>query len=340
VGLLCLFYIADFIDRSAYVFKGQTTLGMLLAYFWYAAPQFVYYVLPLAVLIASLVTIGWMTKTSELTVMKACGVSLYRAALPVLTLAIMAGGVLFALEESILATANQRADALNRTMRGRPPRTFNPTNQNWLVGKNGDIYHYTLFDRESRFLIGLTVYQFDQTGRHIVRQIAATRADYRGGWRGSDGWSRTYDGTGSTLSSRTVRFTDAPLDLEPPDYFETERTSAQMMTWSQLRRHIEELQTSGFDVTRYRVDLHRKLSFPFVTVIMTLIAVPFAVTTGRRGALYGIGLAIVLAMSYWLLTSFFVAVGSAGLLAPALAAWAPNLLFGAGALYLTLTVRT
>jgi lipopolysaccharide export LptBFGC system permease protein LptF len=88
------------------------------------------------------------------------------------------------------------------------------------------------------------------------------------------------------------------------------------------------------------VDLHRKVAFPLVTIIMTLLAVPFAVLTGRRGALYGIGVGIVFAIVYWTANSAFGAVGSAGLMAPALAAWAPNLLFGAGAAFLLLTVRT
>ena len=86
--------------------------------------------------------------------------------------------------------------------------------------------------------------------------------------------------------------------------------------------------------------LQRKVSFPFVTLIMTLIAVPFAVTTGRGGALYGIGVGIVLALGYWLLFSLFAAIGAAGMLGPALAAWTPNIVFAAGALYLLLTVRT
>jgi len=88
------------------------------------------------------------------------------------------------------------------------------------------------------------------------------------------------------------------------------------------------------------VALQRKVSFPFVTVIMTLLAVPFAVTTGRRGALYGVGVGIVLAIVYWLIFSVFAAIGTAGLLVPALAAWAPNILFSAVAAYLLLTVRT
>ena len=73
---------------------------------------------------------------------------------------------------------------------------------------------------------------------------------------------------------------------------------------------------------------------------MTLIAVPFAVTTGRRGAMYGIGVGIVLALVYWLMLSVFAAFGQGGLIDPMLAAWAPNLIFGAAALYLLLTVRT
>jgi lipopolysaccharide export LptBFGC system permease protein LptF len=73
---------------------------------------------------------------------------------------------------------------------------------------------------------------------------------------------------------------------------------------------------------------------------MTLLAIPFAVTTGRRGAVYGIGVGIVLALAYWVAISVFAALGTGGLVAPVLAAWAPNLLFGAGAGFLLLTVRT
>ena len=97
---------------------------------------------------------------------------------------------------------------------------------------------------------------------------------------------------------------------------------------------------SGFDVVPYRVALHRKIAFPFVALVMTLIAIPFAVTTGRRGALFGIGLGLLLAISYWGLSAVFGAIGGAGLLSPPLAAWAPNVLFVSAASYLLLTVRT
>jgi lipopolysaccharide export LptBFGC system permease protein LptF len=155
-----------------------------------------------------------------------------------------------------------------------------------------------------------------------------------------NGWSREYRGPGTKLEAETRHFETETLRLEGPDYFETELVGADMMTFTELRHHIQELRTSGFNVIPSLVQLQRKIAFPFVTLVMTLLAVPFAVTTGRRGALYGVGLGIALALSYWLLTSVFAAIGTAGLLTPLLAAWAPNLTFGAGAVYLLLTVRT
>jgi lipopolysaccharide export LptBFGC system permease protein LptF len=112
------------------------------------------------------------------------------------------------------------------------------------------------------------------------------------------------------------------------------------MSYSELSDYVAALKAGGFNVGPYAVSLQRKVAFPFVTLVMTLIAVPFAVTTGKRGALYGIGAGIGLAIVYWITISVFAAIGSAGLITPLLAAWAPNVLFGIVAVYLVLTVRT
>ena len=130
------------------------------------------------------------------------------------------------------------------------------------------------------------------------------------------------------------------MGIESTAYFTTQQPDERFMSYSQLRDYTERLRGSGFDVSAQLVALERKLSFPFVTIVMTLLAVPFAVTTGRHGAMYGIGVGIVLAITYWVAISVFAALGTGGLVNPALAAWAPNLLFGAGAGYLLLTVRT
>jgi LPS export ABC transporter permease LptG/LPS export ABC transporter permease LptF len=346
VGLTGLFYIAQFIDLSDKVFKGTSTWNELLSYFWYATPQYVYYVIPLSVLVAALVTIGVLTKNSELIVMKACGISLYRVAFPVLVAALAAGGALFLLEETILGPSNRRAEAIRHVMRGGSPQTFDVLNRRWVVGSHGEIYHFNYFDPRKRQLLGLSIFRFEGAMRALASRTYAERAMYVGAragaradaWHVEQGWTRTFDKEGDAREYRP--FATAQIAIEPASYFATQQPEPKYMSYTQLRRYIERLRASGLDVVEQQVALERKISFPFVTLIMTLIAVPFAVTTGRHGAMYGIGVGIVLAISYWVAMSVFGAIGSGGLVAPALAAWAPNLLFGAGAAYFLLTVRT
>ena len=343
VGLLGIFYISTFVDLSDKLFKGETTGVRLLEYLFFATPQFSYYVLPIAALVATLVTVGLLTRSSELTVMKACGISLYRAALPIFVISLVWSGVLFGMGESILARANREARALDREIRLGLPSTGDVMNRRWVVGKDGSIYHYLSFDPELDEFGSLSVYEFQGRPWSLVRRTFAEQASFaeaQATWTGQQVWAR--DLASSAADDRALVTAEArPLpDIEPPDYFETEPPNAELMNVRELGTYVDELSASGFDVVRLVVALHRKISFPFVTLVLTLIAVPFAVTMGPRGALYGVGVGISLACTYWIVMSVFGAIGSAGMLAPMLAAWAPNLLFGASATYLLLTVRT
>jgi LPS export ABC transporter permease LptG/LPS export ABC transporter permease LptF len=338
-GMLGIFYIATFIDLSDKVFKGQTTTGLLLELLYYSTPQFIYYVLPIAALIATLVTVGLMTKSSELTVMRACGISLYRTALPLLVVGALLSLVLFGLQETVLASANRRAQELNHIVRGGSPRTFDVLNRQWVAGRDGALYHYAFFDPRRLELNGLSIYRLEGEPWRLVSRTWVSLARYgEETWRAGRGWTRGFGTTREVTSFR--EFESATVDIEAADYFMTEQPDARRMNYAQLNEYIRELQTSGFNVVPHMVELQRKISFPFVTVVMTLLAVPFAVTTGKRGALFGIGVGIGLAISYWLLFSLFAAFGTAGVVAPALAAWSPNILFGVGAAYSLLTVRT
>jgi LPS export ABC transporter permease LptF/LPS export ABC transporter permease LptG len=343
VGILGLFYISTFIDMSDKLFKGQVSLGMILSFLWWETPQFLYYIIAIAVLLAGIVTIGALTKNSELVVMRACGISLYRTALPLLVFAAAASAVLFLFEERILAVTNRRADYLKHVIRGGSPQTFDVLNRKWLVGPSGEVYHYQYFDPRRSELNAVSVLRFDPETHTLAQRIFATQASYQRhpsdaqAWTARAGWVRDLSGTAVT---RYTPLTEATVALAPADHFLTEAPEPERMNFEQLRRYIEELKSSGYTVLEHEVALQRKFAFPLVTLIMTLIAVPFAVTTGKRGALYGIGVGIALALTYWTAISVFAAFGAGGLLAPMLAAWAPNLLFGATAAYLLLTVRT
>jgi LPS export ABC transporter permease LptG/LPS export ABC transporter permease LptF len=336
VGLLGLFYISAFVDRAEKVFKNQASVGQVVQFLLYSTPQFVYFVIPIAALLSVLVTFGMLSRTSELTVMKACGISLYRTALPVVALSLIGSAILFGLEQRVLAESNRKADAIDDAIRGRPPRIISPLQRQWLVGREGSIYHYSLFDPQQRVLTGLSVYRPAPTAWTLASQTFAATAEYRNGWMASKGWHRDYTRTPPAFQA----FDRRPLALEPPDYFGTEAPIAQFMTVPELQAHIADLKASGFNWLPLAVELQRKIAFPFVTVVMTLLAVPFGVTTGRRGALYGIGIGIVIALAYWVATSVFVAIGSAGMLPPFLAAWSANIIVAGAAIFLFLNTRT
>jgi LPS export ABC transporter permease LptG/LPS export ABC transporter permease LptF len=335
-ALLGLFYIASFLDRSEKIFKGQATTSMVLEFLFFSSPQFIYFIIPIAALLSVLVTFGTLSRTSELTVMKACGVSLYRTAVPIVFLSLMGSAALYTLEQRVLAQSNRRAEALDDQIRSRPARTFNPLTRQWMVARDGGIYHYGLFDPEQRMLTALSIYTPAPQRWELQSQTYAAKAEFRNGWTGVQGWTRDY----STDPPVLADFGRRPLPLEPPDYFGTEQPIAQLMTVPELRKHIADLKASGFNWMPSAVELQRKIAFPFVTVVMTLLAIPFGVSTGRRGTLYGIGIGIAIALGYWVMSSVFIAIGSAGALPPFLAAWSPNIIVASAAAVMFLNTRT
>jgi LPS export ABC transporter permease LptG/LPS export ABC transporter permease LptF len=338
VGLLGLYYIGTFIDKSERLFKGQADAWMLVQYFYYSTPQFIAYVVPMATLVAALATIGGLTRTGELVVMRACGVSLYRIAAPVLLLSLVWSGALFVLGDRVLARANHHADVLEDEIRGLPPHTTNTLeNENWFADA-GRIYYYRAYDTAARTIHGLSVFTIAESPYRLASHTFANRATYRGrAWRAERGWTQQFSASGVTRDAFATR----PLVLVPPTQLAGVRNQAtDLMTFGELRQHIARIAASGFSLADSRVTLQERVAFPLVAVVMTLLGVPFGVTTGRRGALYGVGLAIILGAAYWLVNSFFIAVGQAALMPAILAAWAANLLFLALAAYMTLTVRT
>jgi len=355
-ALVGIFYISTLIDLADKLLGGVAPLGLLLRYFYFATPQFVYYIIPMAALVATLVTIGLLTRNSELIVMRACGISLYRSALPLLLFALLFSGTLFELQEQVLAESNREAARLNGIIRGYPMQSFGILNRQWIIGRNGDLYHYEFFDARANQFSQLSMYHLNEDNWKLDSLFYARNAGLvkRAGadgqpamlWVAQNGWSREFSVAKPTRhrAERPVvsyaPFAERTISLEPPAYFKTEDPEADRMTYGQLKHYIGELQASGYHVTPYIVQLQRKIAFPFVTLIMTLLALPFAVKTGRSGAIYGVGVSIVLAVVYWTMLSIFGAMGAGGWLSPWLAAWAPNILFGAAAAYLLLTVRT
>ena len=229
VGLLGIFYIATFVDLSDKLFKGETSALMILEYFCYATPQFVSYVLPMSALVATLVTVGMLTKSSELTVMKACGISLYRVSLPLLMFSLLWSGVLFGMGESFLAEANRRAESIRHVIRGGSPQTFDVLNRKWIVSPEGVIYHYVHFDPDRAELNALTTYHFARDDFRLTERTHATQAVFDEGWQGRDVWVRRFGDDGG------------PGAFEPPVHREVLIEAPRVFCHGAARRRTHEL---------------------------------------------------------------------------------------------------
>ena len=125
-----------------------------------------------------------------------------------------------------------------------------------------------------------------------------------------------------------------------PDYFKKEDLQSQEMNFGQLDRYIRDLRQSGFDTMRLRVALWHKLAYPLVAVVMAVLAIPFALSMGRRGSLTGVAVAIAVALAYWVVDGLFGAMGNVNYLPAAMAAWSSDVLFGLVGGYLLLRTPT
>jgi LPS export ABC transporter permease LptG/LPS export ABC transporter permease LptF len=329
------------------IIRNRTPLVTVAAYLANLTPSMIYTITPLSVLIAVLVVFGMLNRSSELTAMKATGISLYRIVLPVLVIASILAVALFVFDQLYLPTANRRQEALRNVIKGKPPQTFEHPGQKWIFGlqepdKPGRIFYYEFFDATQNAFGNVTVFEFNPDSFSISRRIFASDAHWEPQlqeWVFEHGWERTFNGA-EISSYRPFDVSTFPEINEHPQYFKKEALLSSEMSFDELKAYIHDLSQSGFDTIRLRVQLNRKLANPVITLIMAILAVPFALSMGKRGSLAGIAVAIGVAITYFVVAGTFEAMGNVNLLPAFLAAWSPDVLFGLAGGYLLLRTST
>src|SRR3954462_2627729 len=339
---MVLILVFTFFELLTDIAKHRVPLFTVGEYLIQVAPSMLYLLTPLSVMLAVLITFGLLQKGSEITAMKATGVSIYRLTLPVLILAMLLSVGLFVFDQFYLPDANKRQEALLHTIKGKPAQTFLRPDRKWIFGESSDIYYYEFFDPDQNHFANISVFEFDPKTFVITRRIFAAEAHWQERsqkWIFENGWVRSFDGDAIKEFRKFDGQTFAELD-EPPTYFKKEVKQSSEMNYAELNSYIEDLQQSGFDVVRLRVQLHKKFAFPLITLVMAVLAVPFSLSAGRRGAVAGVAVAIGIAFVYWTTSSLFEAMGNLSQLPPALAAWSPDFVFAMVGGYLILKVPT
>jgi LPS export ABC transporter permease LptG len=343
-----LFIVFTFFELIGDIVHNHTPLLTVGDYLLNLIPYIVSTVTPLCSLLAVLITFSSLNRSSELTAMKATGISLYRVVAPVVVLAAILSAALFAFNESYLPDANRRQEALRAEIKGKPAQTFLLPGRQFISGQSAAagsparIFYYQAFDPDRDLFASLTVFEFDPQSFTLQRRIFAKSVRWdstANQWVFNNGWQRTF-GKQTVASYQTFTRASFPDIHEQPSYFIKEEKQSQEMTYGELTAYIADLSQSGFDTIRLRVQLERKIADPVITLIMAILAVPFALFMSKRGSLVGIATAIAVAISYWVVAGIFSSLGDINTLPPLLAAWSPDLLFAIIGSYLLLRTPT
>jgi LPS export ABC transporter permease LptG len=346
-AFVLLVLVATFFDLVGDILRNHIRLPIVGAYLVNLTPSMIYQIAPLAVLIATLVTFGVLNRNSEIIAMKATGISLYRLVVPITAIAAALAVSLFFFAQYYLPQANRKQEALRATIKGRPAQTFLQSERKWIFGhphpgEPARIFYYLFFDRDRQEFANISVFEFDPHSFELTRRIFAGRATWdadAGTWQFGNGWVRDMHGADVT-AYREFRQSTFPEIHEAPDYFTIEDIEAQEMNFGQLDHYIRDLSQSGFDTMRLRVELWHKLAYPLVAVVMVILAIPFALSMGRRGSLTGIAVAIAVALAYFVVDGLFGALGNVNYMPAAVAAWSSDILFALVGGYLLLRTPT
>lgn len=346
-SFMVLTLIFTFFELLNDIVRNKIPLLTVGEYLLNVVPSLLYLVTPLSVLLGVLVTFGIMQKSNEITAMKATGVSIYRTIIPVLFIALVLAGGLFMLDQWYLPYANKRVETLKNQIKGKPAQTYLRPDRKWIFGEsrkihgqeqNRKIYYYEFYDAERDQFGNISSFELDPHSFQIVRRVYSARAHWSDNlqqWVFEKGWLRNFNGDAIADYHRFEVNTFAEMN-EPPSYFRKEVRQSQEMNYEELSRYIRDLQQSGFDVVRLRVQLQKKIAFPLITLVMAVLAVPFALSAGRHGALTGVATALIIALVYWVTSGLFEAMGNVSQLPPLIAAWSPDLIFGFAGGYLIL----
>jgi LPS export ABC transporter permease LptG len=341
-AFLVLLLVFTLFELLGDILRNQIPALVVAAYLLNVAPYLLYSVAPLIMLLAVLITFGLMNRSNEITAIKAAGTSVYRIVTPVLFAAtVLAAGLFFA-DQLYLPHTNKRQEALHNQIKGKPAQTYLRPDRRWIFGQHNDVYYYQFFDADRDQFANLTIFQLDPATFAITQRIHAERAhwtDSMNRWIYEQGWQRTLHGA-AIGGYHTFDVSTFPELSEAPSYFKKEVKQYSEMNYEELRTYIRDLQQSGFDVVRLRVQLNKKLSYPLITLIMAVLAVPFSISAAQKGAIRGVAVAVGIAVVYTVVSRLFEAMGDVSQLPPALAAWSPDLIFASAGTYLILKIPT
>jgi LPS export ABC transporter permease LptF/LPS export ABC transporter permease LptG len=340
-SILLLYLLFEYLEISDEIARVNPPLSAITGYFRAKLAPILVDVVPLAFAAAALISISGLVRSAETTALLSSGMSLFRTTASVLVLSLLAGAGTYLFGEKVVPDSAAEASRFKKILVGKPPAAATDAWRSFLKGESGRFFSAETWDPGSSALTGVTLFRIDPTTYRLLDKSFAPEARIVSG-KGillSGGWTRTFAQDGSSLFLRHPghSFVDAP---EAARAFVAGGADPRQMNSAELARFIRIRKAAGADVSAVATGLYQKSSVALAPLLLTLVGLPFAFRYGRRGAVAGIGIALLLGLVYLLLGAALVKGGETGSLPPLVAAWGTNVFFSLGAGWGLLGVRT
>ncbi|HEY4304874.1 MAG TPA: LptF/LptG family permease [Gemmatimonadaceae bacterium] len=338
LGFPVLLVITDLAQRlEEYLNRQIPTRDLALSYVYWM-PDSLFMVVPAAVLMATVFTITSLSRHAELTAAKASGVSFFRMVAPIFVGATLALGLDVGLGALAPSGNQRRSQLLRESMIESGTTRYNFV----FAGEYGRVYKAIELRTDLGRIRQLQIERKGAGSGYPTYLVSADSAVYN---TGSHAWALEHGEI--HLVSDTGEVFEASFAAGRERHF-TERPSEMMMkqrqphdlTYGELTRVINATERSGGDANLLRVERALKIAIPATCLIIALFGAPLATSTERGGSGYGVAVSLATTMIFLVMVQLTRAVGGKDVITPELAAWVPNLLFGAAGLLLLKRVRT
>jgi lipopolysaccharide export system permease protein len=326
VVFIGIYVVVDLFEKLSRFLEARVGAGVIVRYYLFRLPRIFIEVLPVAVLLACLLSLGGLARNNEVLAMKMGQIGALRIALPCLGVGLAASLLAWVTVEYVAPPASERALNIERTeVRRLPAHRITRDSDIWYRAQDDRFVHISLIEAQSGLIRGMSVFELSPA-YDLLRRIDAREATF-----GPQGWT-VQDGYQLELDKNPIRITpfkELTLTLkERPEEFARVARSPEEMSYAQLRQYIDRLVKSGVSATRYMVDLHAKVSTALVGLVMAILGVSFGLRTSRSGVMLWVAACIPIGFVYWVVLYLGLSFGRAGAISPLVAAWLPNVVFG------------
>lgn len=331
-----LFLVFDLFERMRIFIRDDASIMQAFAYIALKIPSIIHLMTPVSILIATLISIGRLSQQSEITAMRACGMSVFSLARPLLIVGFFISLLMFIFGETIVPWATDQLDELYEVDIQKKHLSGEYDRANFWYRVDNKFYEIGLFDSRNNTLRGMTMLEFDDNFK-LRRRIDSEETTWSA--HSSIGWTMQQIAELSITDEgkfAVTQFAQLPLLIkETPEDFRRSQRDPQTMGYFELIRYIEKLRAEGVQVTQYLVDAAAKIAFPFINMLVILVAFPFALVSARSGKLTkGFILGVSLGFGYFLVHAVSTSFGAAELLPVHVAAWTANIVVLALGVYL------